>query len=424
MKELVSFSLRRRFMNNASLLLNILLCGIVCCVLFVDKIIEVINPSMLEDQIIYMQLDPYLEASLSQFNQSGIQFLHDETEKEELIEKHPKSYVLYYDQGYKLMSQFPIQKEILQSIQSVLQNIHHQLTLNDFLTIEEQKVLNTTMELENVATHQKDQLNSDKQNLVFMVITSIYFTMLSFSTSVANEVIYEKSTRQLELILTSVSAKTHFLSKMLSGWLAIMAQALIFGCFVIISLVFRNLYDESRGLIQLIQRLQLMQFEQETLGGILSSLTFEWEFICKILFIFFFLMMGILLLQMVLVIISSFIANIEEAGNVQGPFYLILLVVYYFAISVNTPYQMSEGIGFICSFLPFLNMLFMPCRLLIQNVSILELSLSALISSLFMGLILTKGPKIYQRGVLDYSSKGFLGVMKKTIEREKIYEKK
>lgn len=424
MKELVSFSLRRRFMNNASLLLNILLCGIVCCVLFVDKIIEVINPSMLEDQIIYMQLDPYLEASLSQFNQSGIQFLHDETEKEELIEKHPKSYVLYYDQGYKLMSQFPIQKEILQSIQSVLQNIHHQLTLNDFLTIEEQKVLNTTMELENVATHQKDQLNSDKQNLVFMVITSIYFTMLSFSTSVANEVIYEKSTRQLELILTSVSAKTHFLSKMLSGWLAIMAQALIFGCFVIISLVFRNLYDEGRGLIQLIQRLQLMQFEQETLGGILSSLTFEWEFICKILFIFFFLMMGILLLQMVLVIISSFIANIEEAGNVQGPFYLILLVVYYFAISVNTPYQMSEGIGFICSFLPFLNMLFMPCRLLIQNVSILELSLSALISSLFMGLILTKGPKIYQRGVLDYSSKGFLGVMKKTIEREKIYEKK
>lgn len=424
MKELVSFSLRRRFMNNASLLLNILLCGIVCCVLFADKIIEVINPSMLEDQIIYMQLDPYLEASLSQLNQSGIQFLHDETEKEELIEKHPKSYVLYYDQGYKLMSQFPIQKEILQSIQSVLQNIHHQLTLNDFLTIEEQKVLNTTMELENVATHQKDQLNSDKQNLVFMVITSIYFTMLSFSTSVANEVIYEKSTRQLELILTSVSAKTHFLSKMLSGWLAIMAQALILGCFVIIALVFRNLYDEGRGLIQLIQRLQLMQFEQETLGGILGSLTFEWEFICKILFIFFFLMMGILLLQMVLVIISSFIANIEEAGNVQGPFYLILLVVYYFAISVNTPYQMSEGIGFICSFLPFLNMLFMPCRLLIQNVSILELSLSALISSLFMGLILTKGPKIYQRGVLDYSSKGFLGVMKKTIEREKIYEKK
>ena len=36
-----------------------------------------------------------------------------------------------------------------------------------------------------------------------------------------NEVIYEKSTKTLELILTSVSAKAHFLSKMVVGWLAI-----------------------------------------------------------------------------------------------------------------------------------------------------------------------------------------------------------
>ena len=85
---------------------------------------------------------------------------------------------------------------------------------------------------------------------------------------------------------------------------------------------------------------------------------------------------------------------------------------------------MSEGIGFILSFFPFLNMLFMPCRLLIQNVSFIELSLSALISCIFMALILSKGPLIYQRGVLDYTSKGFLGVMKKTLKRSEDHEKK
>ncbi|MGN1344456.1 MAG: hypothetical protein ACI4U3_07740, partial [Traorella sp.] len=124
----------------------------------------------------------------------------------------------------------------------------------------------------------------------------------------------------------------------------------------------------------------------------------------------------------VLVVLSSFISNIEEAGNVQGPFYMLLMAVYYLAISLNTPYQMSEGIGYILSFFPFLSMLFMPCRLLIQNVSILELGLSALISLVFMYLVVSQGSIIYQRGVLDYTSKGFIDIMKKMFIREKTIE--
>ena len=64
----------------------------------------------------------------------------------------------------------------------------------------------------------------------------------------------------------------------------------------------------------------------------------------------------------------------------------------------------------------------MPCRLLIQNVSILELSLSGLVSLAFMYLVVTKGVKIYQRGVLDYTSRDLLGILKKTFESEKKYE--
>ena len=153
-----------------------------------------------------------------------------------------------------------------------------------------------------------------------------------------------------------------------------------------------------------------------------KSINFEFDFFIKIGCVFLFLIIGILTLQMIMVVLSSFIVNIEEAGNVQGPLYMVLIAVYYFAISVNTPYHMSEGIGYILSFFPFLNMLFMPCRLLIQNVSILELSLSGLLSITFMYLVITKGAKIYQRGVLDYTSRDFIGVLKKTFESEKIYE--
>ena len=37
MKELISFSLKRRFFNSTTILLNILLCILACGILFADK---------------------------------------------------------------------------------------------------------------------------------------------------------------------------------------------------------------------------------------------------------------------------------------------------------------------------------------------------------------------------------------------------
>ena len=423
MKELVKFSLKRRFCNSASILLNVLLCLAVCGVLFADRLIQLVNPSLLERQKIYVNVDERVEAALLNM-ESGLDIIINKGSSKDLLDKDPKAYVLYYEDGYKLASQYEVPKEVMALVGSLIGDVHRKLMLNEVLSIEEMEIMNQSFQVENVVEYESVQMNGDKQNLIFMVITSIYFTMLSFSTSVANEVIYEKSTRQLELILTSVSAKTHFLSKMVVGWLAILIQALLLGNYLIAASCMRIFYDSGRGLIVLIRQWGLFMIEQETIVEFLGSIPFEADFMIKLFFILFFLMMGILLLQMVLVVISSFIANIEEAGNVQGPFYLILLGIYYFALSVNTPYQMSVGIGFVLSFFPFLNMLFMPCRLLIQNVSMIELSLSALISTIFMMLILSKGPIVYQRGVLDYTSKGFLGVMKKALKRGDSSEKK
>ncbi|MEG0736354.1 MAG: ABC transporter permease, partial [Longicatena sp.] len=82
---------------------------------------------------------------------------------------------------------------------------------------------------------EKNKGSDDQQsNLIFMVITGIYFMMISFATTVANEVVYEKATKTLELILTSVSAKVHFISKMIVGWLVVFVQCLSVGAYILI----------------------------------------------------------------------------------------------------------------------------------------------------------------------------------------------
>ena len=415
MKELILFSLRRRFMNGATLILNLLLCVLISCACFADKIIDWMNPTMLDNQKIYLNVNDSVEKGLISIEPKGIEFIHSEENPKDIIQKNPKAYVLMFDDGYKITSQYEIDSEILLVVETMINNVHKMNAMNEMLSLEELIVLDQNYWIENIILEETVQMDTNKQNIVFMLITSIYFAMLSFSTSVANEVVYEKSTRQLELILTSVQAKTHFLSKMIVGWVTIVVQSgsvLVYGFFF---LLIRHLYDKGKGLIEFINKLGIVELKETTFLQFLKNVRVDFDFALKLFFIFFFLMMGILLLQMVMVVLSSFISSIEEAGNIQGPLYVILIVVYYLALSLNTPYQLSEGYGYILSFFPFLNMLFMPCRLMIQNVSIFELILSALISCLFMAIVLIKGIRVYQKGVLDYTNKGLLEILKKAF---------
>ena len=411
MQVLIAFSLKRRFLNASTLLLNVLLALIITAAFFADEIVNFINPSLFDEQKVYLQVDEVVSEALMQMEMEGIVFETTDKSAAEIIEEDAKAYVLTHEENYQLITKYPIDETTQLLFNEILTSVHQNLALSEVLQEEALAYSQIQIQVENEAMQKDVDIDPNKQNLIFMIITSIYFTMLSFSTSVANEVVYEKSTRQLELILASVSAKTHFLSKMLIGWLSILLQL---GCtifFVILAFLLRNSYDQGIGLIELINQLQLIHLEEKTFGALLGSIHVEGAFIFQCIFIFIFLMLGIIFVQMLLSIIASFVNSVEQAGSIQSPFYLILLAIYYFALSINTPYQLSEGIGFYCSFLPVLNMLLMPSRLLVQNVPIIELLLSASISIFAMIILFEKGSSIYQKGVLDYTGKGLMKIM-------------
>lgn len=414
MVELVKFSLKRRFMNTATILLNCMLCLVIGAAFFADKLVDLINPQLFEERVVYLcNLDEQIVQALFESEQSGLKFIVSEQAPKQLLADNERAMVLEYQQGYLLHTLYRADRLLVESLSALLSQMHQTLALSVLVSsAEEFESIMTPVLIQNEVLNEEIEVSEDRQNLIFMVITSIYFTMLSFSTTVANEVIYEKSTKTLELILTSVSAKAHFLSKMVVGWLAIFIQMILVCGYICMGFIVRNGFDQGSQLLAFVNKTGLLNSGCKTFAQLIGQIHLEPTFILKLLFILAFLYTGILFIQMILVILSSFIANVEEAGNIQAPFYLILMGVYYFTLSVNTPYQMSEGIGFILSFLPFFSMLFMPCRLLIQNVSMFELMLSYLISFGAIFLVVKKGSVIYQRGVLDYSSKGVLGVMK------------
>lgn len=364
--------------------------------LFVDKVVLEINPRLFDPMILYMNDDLYQKQDLFDIDAEKIIIkLDDQNENSDQFQ------LRFEDDQWVVSSVYPLTTDQTSTIYQVIQNYsqnalmetidHQQLTIVN-------KALFPTM-INDVSS--TSEIDATKQNLMFMIITSIYFMMLSYSSVIANEVVYEKTSKILELILTSVSAKTHFISKMLIGWLTIMIQTLLTGGIIALWILIRNSYDGGFGLLAFGNRLGIIPMKLLSFSELLSYLKIDGQIISAFMIALFFLVLGILFLQMIMVIVSSFVTSIEESSNVQAPCYLILLVIYYFTLFVNNPYQMSEGIGYVLSFVPFFSMLFMPCRLLIQNVSAYEIVIALFMAIAAIIFILDFGLYFYKQGILD-----------------------
>lgn len=398
MKNLIMFSLKRRFLNKATIILNILLFVLLGCGFFADKLVLLIKPDLFSPLTIYV--DDHLWENKELFFDDNSLYEIYPYDNQEISENE---YVLYHgNPEWIVQSLYAVNAVDMQKITIIIQ----QYQQNEWLSSSKLNQLTEIKEVLNpviVSRVLSETLNidSDKQNMMFVVITSIYFMMLSFSSVIANEVVYEKTSKILELILTSVSAKVHFLSKMFIGWLTITIQTLFTGFFFVFWVFYRQIYDHGHDLLDFFYKLGLIKVEANTFSEFLTKLNIDHDIIMLFLLGLAFLFLGILFLQMIMVIVSSFVTSIEESSNIQSPCYLILLVIYYFTLSINTPYQMSAGIGYYLSFVPFFSMLFMPCRLLLQTVPLYEIIISLAIAFIAILLVIDFGSHIYKLGILD-----------------------
>lgn len=407
MKELIRFSLSRRFKNRATLAFNIILFIAIMLLCFLDLIMHQVNPSLYHKQAVNCVGMSNDEISyLNTLNNHDYEFvsIKRKNKAEMKIKKMGDKYLVYTTYALDKAQNEMLKMYLNQYRQyQLMQNSKNQKLLSAY---------NASVEIKNQIKEKQIDISQEKSSLIFMAVTSIYFMMLSFVAAVASEVVNEKATRTLELILTSVSAKVHFVSKMLVGWLVVVIQCAMSLSYIVFWLLVRHIYDHGSGLLDVINRLHLMSIKQKNFVQLLAALDLNADLLLRLTCIIFYLMLGILLIQLIMVIVSSFVSSVEEAGNIQAPFYLVLLAVYYLALSLNSPYDLSAGIGKTLSLLPFFNMLFMPSRILIQNVPISELLISLGGSLALIVVVIIQGAKIYAKGVLDYSGHGIREIIK------------
>ena len=270
MKHLIAFSLKRRFNNKAIIILNILMIILVGVGLFVDKVILEVNPKLFDPIVLYVDDDLYQKQVLFDIDTEKLIIkLDDQKENGDQLR------MKFDNDQWIVSSVYPLTADQTSAIYHIIQN-YCQNTLMETIDHQQLTIVNDALfptMINDVSS--SSEIDATKQNLMFMIITSIYFMMLSYSSVIANEVVYEKTSKILELILTSVSAKTHFISKMLIGWLTIMIQTLLTGGIIALWILIRNSYDGGFGLLAFGNRIGILPMKFLSFSKLLSYLLFR-----------------------------------------------------------------------------------------------------------------------------------------------------
>ena len=250
----------------------------------------------------------------------------------------------------------------------------------------------------------------EKNEFVMGVVTPIvilpFFMLITLVVQmVGAEINEEKSTRSMEIIISNVSTKVHFFSKILASNLFIVMQCLLLGICSLVGMLLRG--GKSLESIQNIDAISQVTSGID-INGILNSVMSDIPMVIILMIITLF---GYSLLAGIL---ASMTTNMEDFQQLQTPIFVVSLVGFYLAI-MNS---MFDGALFIriLSYVPFISAILSPSLLVTGVIGFKDILLSILLMVVVIYLLIKYGLKIYKEGILNYSSNKLWKKMLKALK--------
>ena len=247
-----------------------------------------------------------------------------------------------------------------------------------------------------------DESNSEQEEtmnffmgIVFPIFILPFFMLIVFLVQmIGGEINEEKTTRSMEIIISNVSPKTHFISKILAANIFIFLQALITFTAGLIGFAVRKATSAPVGLGLDFDLGSI--WEQVVSSGMAARLSY----VIPITIIL--ILLSFLAYSLIAGILASMTTSVEDFQQVQMPIILICVTAYYLAMLAPT----FEGSMFIriVSYLPFISTLISPPLLLIGQIGLIDVSISFILLIAAIYIMLKYGMKIYKVGILNYST--------------------
>ena len=236
--------------------------------------------------------------------------------------------------------------------------------------------------------------------LVFVIPIFILVTMLV--QMIGAEINEEKSTKSMEIIISSVTPEVHFMSKLISANVFAITQGALLILYSIIGAVIRALTVGSTSSVnQVIGTADNMGQINTYINMFLQSEIFD-KLLIGIPFFIIIILLSFLAYSLLIGILASITTSIEDYQQIQTPVMIFLMMGYFMAIYASV----FQGATFInvMAYVPFISGILAPVMYTLGEVSIWGLMISAGLLIITCILLYRFGLKVYKVGILNYSS--------------------
>ncbi len=264
---------------------------------------------------------------------------------------------------------------------AVLQNLYQMHAMAESGMSEEQIQDILSMQI----THETEMLGKDQVKNYFytyIMIFALYMVILLYGQMVATNVATEKSSRAMEVLITSAKPVSMMFGKVIASCLAGFVQLLaVFGS----AFLFYNLNKDSWGD-----------------NGIVASI-FDMP-IELLIFMLVFFILGFVIYAFLFGAVGSTVSKLEDINTAVMPITMLFVIAFMVVMFSLAGNSVDTPVMVVCSYIPFTSPMAMFTRIAMSTVPWYEImiSIAILVASVIGVGVLSA--KIYRVGVLMYGN--------------------
>ncbi|MBO6195822.1 MAG: ABC transporter permease [Bacilli bacterium] len=296
----------------------------------------------------------------------------------------------------KLITYGYINSNVYTSLETITNDVKKELSLSRININKEElsrvtKSITLKREFIEGSKNALEERNNLILNLLFPIVIMPFFLFtISVIQMIGAEINEEKSTRSMEMIISNVSAKCHFFSKVLATNLYVVIQGILLFIYSGIGMLFRTTKIDISSLNSTIQS-----------ANINIDLSMFSKLIDVIPVTIIIMLITLFAYSLLAGILASVTTNMEDFQQMQMPIVVLTLASFYLSIAS----AMFNGSLFIkiISYFPFISSILSPCLYLTGVLGLKDVIISIVIMIIVIYLLIKYGLKVYKNGILNYS---------------------
>lgn len=229
----------------------------------------------------------------------------------------------------------------------------------------------------------------------YIMIFALYMVILLYGQMVATNVATEKSSRAMELLITSAKPTAMMFGKVIASCLTGLIQIVaVFGS----ALVFYNLNESSWENNMVVD--SIFNIPPELLGYMLI-----------------FFILGFLIYAFMYGAVGSTVSRLEDVNVAIMPITMLFVIAFFVVVSAMSSGNVDNTLMTVCSYIPFISPMAMFTRIAMSTVPWYEIAISIAIlvgSTIGVGFL---SAKIYRTGVLMYGTTPKVSAIIKAIRK-------